>query len=94
MRLTPDYGQTPVGEDELRALLPAARDLLGEPVSRAAVFDLEQAVQEEVAEQLLTAVLDGGVDLDELLSGHFVRDVHRQLYGDVWVWAGCSALGR
>ena len=88
MRLTPGYGQTPVGEDELAALQPTARDLLGEPVSKAAVYDLEQAVQEDVAEQLLTAVLDGVVDLDELLSDDFVRDVHRRLYGDVWVWAG------
>jgi fido (protein-threonine AMPylation protein) len=88
MRLTPDYGQTPVGEDELAALLPAAQALLGEPVSKAAVYDLEQAVQEEVVERLLTSVLDGVVHLDELLSDHFLRDVHRMLYGDVWIWAG------
>jgi hypothetical protein len=79
MRLTPEYGQTPVGEDELAALVPTVRDLLGEPVSKVAIYDLEQAAQEEVAERLLAAVLDGVVDLDELLSDHFVRDVHRQL---------------
>lgn len=45
-------------------------------------------MQEDVAEQLLTAVLDGVVGLDELLSDHFVRELHRRLYGDVWVWAG------
>lgn len=26
--------------------------------------------------------------LDEILTDHFVRDLHRRLYGDVWEWGG------
>ncbi|MFC4375123.1 Fic family protein [Nocardia halotolerans] len=58
MSLTPGYGETPVSADEADALLPGIRELLGEPVSKTAVYDLEQAVQEQVSETLLTAVLD------------------------------------
>ncbi|GAB3052512.1 hypothetical protein GCM10027053_10620 [Intrasporangium mesophilum] len=59
MTLSPRYGETPVPGDELDALLPKVRMLLGDPVSRAAVYDLEQAFQQEAAEDLLTAVLEG-----------------------------------
>ncbi|WP_249359627.1 hypothetical protein [Nocardia cyriacigeorgica] len=34
-------------------LLPDVRELLGEPLSKAALYDLEQAVQEEVTEDLM-----------------------------------------
>lgn len=59
MSLPPHYGETPVPGDELQALLPSARDVLGEPVTKAAVYDLEQGLQVEVAEELMTAVLFG-----------------------------------
>jgi fido (protein-threonine AMPylation protein) len=88
MSLTPGYGETPVPDDELDALLPAVRELLDEPVTKAAVYDLEQAIQEEAAEELLTSVLAGGVILDDLLTDHFARDLHLRLYGDIWTWAG------
>ncbi|GAA2012879.1 Fic family protein [Microbacterium ulmi] len=88
MPLTPGYGETPVTDDEADALLPQARELLGEPITKADVYDLEQAVQEEVAEELVTAVLDGALTVDELLTDHYVRDLHRRLYGDIWTWAG------
>jgi fido (protein-threonine AMPylation protein) len=38
--LTPGYGETPIPDDELEALLPHARQLLDEPVSKAALYDL------------------------------------------------------
>ncbi|RCK71206.1 cell filamentation protein Fic [Desertihabitans brevis] len=88
MPLTPGYGETPVPDDELDALLPVARELLDPPITKAAVYDLEQAVQEDVAEATLTAVLSGDVALDDLLSDVFLRDLHSRLYGDIWTWAG------
>jgi fido (protein-threonine AMPylation protein) len=90
MALTPGYGDTPVPDDEWDALLPSARELLGASATKAAVYDLEQAVQDDVAEELLTAVLDGGLTRDDLLTDHFVRELHRRLYGDLWAWAARS----
>ena len=88
MPLVPGYGETPVSGDELDALLPSARELLGAPITRAAVYDLEQAVQEQVVEEQVTAVLEGRVRLDALLTDSFLRDLHAQLYQDEWSWAG------
>jgi fido (protein-threonine AMPylation protein) len=88
MPLTPGYGETPLPHDELTALLPHVVKVLEKPVSRAAVYDLEQAVQEQVSEDLLTAAFNGSLSLDELLTDYFVRDLHERLYGDIWSWAG------
>ncbi len=88
MTISPGYGETPIDGDELDALLPSARELLDEPITKAAVYDLEQAIQDQVAEELVTAILASELDLDELLTDHFVRDLHRRLYGDIWTWAG------
>lgn len=54
MALTPAYGETPVPEDDLEALVPRARQALEEPIIKAAIYDLEQAIQEDVTEALLT----------------------------------------
>jgi fido (protein-threonine AMPylation protein) len=88
MTLAPGYGETPVPDDELEALLPHARQLLEEPVTKAAIYDLEQAVQVQVTEVHLASVLDGGRRLENLLDDHYVRELHKQLYGDIWAWAG------
>lgn len=88
MSLSPGYGETPIDGDELDALLPAVREALGEPPTKAAVFDLEQQIQDEVAADSLTAVIGGDLALDELMTDHFVRDLHHRLYGDVWLWGG------
>lgn len=88
MSLTPGYGETPINADELAALTPAVKDLLGGEVTKAAVYDLEQAMQEDAAETFLTAVLDGSLTVDDLLTDQFVRDLHRCLYADIWIWAG------
>ncbi|MBB2976141.1 fido (protein-threonine AMPylation protein) [Microbacterium endophyticum] len=88
MTLDPGYGETPLPFDELDALTPAAREALEEPITKAAVYDLEQAVEAEATEQLITDVLEDRLGLDELLSDHFLRDLHQRLYGDVWIWAG------
>ena len=88
MSLTPGYGETPVPDDELDVLLSSARELLGEPVTKSAVYDLEQALQNEVAERALTWILGGTLTVTDLLSDSFLRDLHSQLYGDIWAWAG------
>jgi hypothetical protein len=68
MPLTPGYGETLVTDDEADALLPQARELLGEPIIKADVYDLEQSVQEEVDEELVTVVLDGNGRTTRLLA--------------------------
>ena len=88
MSLTPGYGETPLPDDELEALLPHIVRLLGTPVTKAAVYDLEQGVQELVAEELITAAIEGTLGLDELVNDYFLRDLHARLYGDIWRWAG------
>lgn len=64
------------------------REALGDTVSKAEVYDLEQAVQAEVAEELLIAVLASDLSIDDLVSDHFVRELHRRLYADIWSWGG------
>lgn len=88
MALAPDYGSTPVSDDELSMLLPQARVLLGAPVDKAALFDLEQEIQLQVTEELVPQVVGGAFSLDDLLDDYFLRDLHGRLYGDIWVWAG------
>jgi fido (protein-threonine AMPylation protein) len=72
----------------LGALVPAVREALGGSITKAAIYDLEQAVQAEVTEELLTSVIDGSLAVDELLTDHFVRELHKRLYSDIWAWAG------
>ncbi len=88
MPLTPGYGETPLPHDELTALLPEVVDVLGTPITRAAVYDLEQGLQDRVFDELMPAALDGSLPLDELLSDYFVRDLHTRMFGPVWNWAG------
>jgi fido (protein-threonine AMPylation protein) len=88
MALTPGYGETPVPEDDLEALVPRARQALEEPIIKAAIYDLEQAIQEDVTEALLTDVLTGAKTLDGLLDDTFLRELHQRLYSDIWTWAG------
>jgi fido (protein-threonine AMPylation protein) len=88
MPLTPGYGETPLPHDELTALTPGVVEILDTPITKAAVYDLEQAVQDQVSEELLTAAIEGSLLLDELLSDYFVRGLHARLYGDIWLWAG------
>lgn len=88
MTLDPGYGETPLPFEELDALTAEARDALDDPITKAAVYDLEQAVQAEVTEQLLIDVLEDRLGLEELLSDHFLRALHQRMYGDIWTWAG------
>lgn len=58
MPLTPGYGETPLPYDELTALLPEVVDLLDKPITRAAVYDLEQGLQDRVFDELMPSALD------------------------------------
>lgn len=88
MPLASGYGETPLPHGELAALRPSIVGILDAPVTRVAVYDPEQGVQDQVSEELIAAAVEGSLLLDELLSDHFVRDLHMRLYGDIWVWAG------
>lgn len=88
MPLTPGYGETPLPHDELSALLPEAAVVLGAAVTRADVYDLEQALQVQLEDELMPAAIDGSLPLEELLTDYFVRDLHARMYGPIWEWAG------
>ncbi|KEF94906.1 hypothetical protein K883_05330 [Mycobacterium sp. TKK-01-0059] len=88
MPLAPGYGETPLPHDELSALLPEVVEVLGDPVTRADVYDLEQALQGQLQEEFMAAAIDGSLPLDELLTDYFVRDLHARMYGPIWEWAG------
>ncbi len=90
--LDPDYGETPLDPDEADALTPAARELLSDDPSREDVYDVEEAISDEVGFALASDVLDGRLDLTDLLTDTFIRELHRRLYGDIWIWAGAYRL--
>ncbi|CMO55376.1 Hypothetical protein ERS181516_03953 [Mycobacterium tuberculosis] len=83
MPLTPGYGETPLPHDELAALLPEVVELLDKPITRADVYDLEQGLQDQVFDLLMPTAVEGSLSLDELLSDHFVRDLHARMFGPV-----------
>jgi len=84
----PGYGETEVSEEEREALTPFALDVLGEPVLKASLYDIEQTLQDRAASALFDDIRSGALDIDEVLTDHFVRDLHRRLYGDLWEWGG------
>ena len=88
MAFDPDYGETLVTEEERAALTSEARELLGEPIRKADLYDLEQQIQSQVADDLLGLVLDGTLSVTDLLNDHFVRELHRRMYAPVWTWGG------
>jgi len=84
----PDYGETLVTEEERDALTEDARQLLGDPIRKADLYDLEQLIQDEVADEYVARVLDGDLTTADLLTDHVVRELHRRLYRPVWEWGG------
>lgn len=88
MPLTPGYGDTLLPHDELTTLLPEVLDVLDKPITRAAIYDLEQGLQDQVFGELTPAALDGSLPIDKLLSDYFVRDLHTRMFSPVWNWAG------
>lgn len=88
MPLEPGYGETPVDPDDLAALTPTGLDLLGSEPTRFALFDLEQAIEETLSESMHQRILEGELQLDELITDSFLRELHAALYSDIWSWAG------
>lgn len=88
MALEPDYGETLLSYEEAEALTPEARKLLGDPIRRADLYDLEQRIQVEVADEWWGNLLNFNVPMRDLLNDHFARDLHRRLYAPVWEWGG------
>ncbi|MCU1432097.1 MAG: hypothetical protein JWP95_1202 [Actinotalea sp.] len=86
--LGPGYGETPLDGDELAALHPDARAVLPDPPTKADIYDLEQAFQTAVTEDLVSAVLDGAIGVDDVVADHFLRSLHARLYRDIWTWGG------
>lgn len=88
MALEPDYRETLLSHEEGEALTPEARELLGDPIRKADLYDLEQRIQVEVADEWWGSLLNFDVPMRNLLDDHFVRDLHRRLYAPVWEWGG------
>lgn len=88
MTLEPGYGETLISEEEVAALTPLAREILGDPIRKEDLYDLEQQIQNEVADEWWGNILNWYVPVRDLLSDHFVRDLHRRLYAPIWEWGG------
>jgi fido (protein-threonine AMPylation protein) len=88
LTLSGDYGETLVSPDDLAAFTPAVRRYLGEQPTKAEVYDLEQEIERQTETELVLAVLEGTLTVDELLSDVFVRDLHARLYAEIWQWGG------
>lgn len=71
-------GQTPLEPDEVDALIPSW------VATRA---DLDRVEQDNIA-RALRWLRDRRTSSDELLSERFVRQLHEQMFKDVWKWAG------
>ena len=71
----PDDAATPLTPEEMRGLIPA---------HIAYRRELNEAEQENIARAQEWALSRRR----DLLSEKFVKDLHRQILGDVWRWAG------
>jgi len=86
--LAPDYGGTPLDFEELDALLPEVAEAIGDPPTRALVYELEQAYEDAVREALVVRAAASEFPLAELLTDWALRDLHARLYESIWTWAG------
>ncbi len=84
----PGYGETEVSEEEREALTPYALEVLGDPPLKSDLYDIEQTLQDRVGSSLLDEIRSGHLTLRDILTDHFVRDLHRRMYGDLWEWGG------
>ena len=78
LKLDYDDGQTPLDEEEKEGLLI-------ETISnRAELDEFEQQHIEEAVEW----TLQRRFKQEKILTEAFVKEVHKRMYGGVWVWAG------
>jgi Fic-DOC domain mobile mystery protein B len=71
-------GQTPLDEDEKEGLLITTITTRGE------LDEFEQLGVERAIEWTMTRKLD----LRQILTEDFVRELHKRMFGDIWKWAG------
>ena len=71
-------GQTPLDDDEKDGLLITAIATRGE---------LDEFEQQNI-EQAVQWTLKRSFKLEDILTEHYIKDVHKRMYGDVWAWAG------
>ncbi len=76
--LTYEPGQTPLDEDEKEGLLIPSITTRGQ-LNEAEQLNIEEAI---------TWTLRKKFKPPEILSEEFIRELHKQMYGDVWRWAG------
>lgn len=88
MGIEPGYGETPLKPDEADALTPRAREVFGDQPTRLDLYAAEQAIADEVSVRFFADIARGVLNLDDLLTDTFLRDLHRQLYEELWIWAG------
>lgn len=88
MGLGPGYGETPLEGEELDALDPRLISHLGTASTKAAIFDLESALQAEVRDRFMARIDHGDLTLEEILREDFLVELHRTLYDGIWTWAG------
>lgn len=88
MAFDPGYGETPIDPDEAAALTPKARVIFGDSPKKLDLYEVEQAISDEVGMALLSEVVDGSLTVNGLLTDTFLRELHLNLFGDLWSWAG------
>ncbi|MFT4147321.1 MAG: Fic family protein [Micrococcaceae bacterium] len=88
MAFTPNYGETPISPDNLVALTPEILEILNKPVLKADVYDIEQEELSTVATKYVTEILEGNLAVEDFLNANFLRQLHEEIFGDIWNWAG------
>ena len=81
---TPSAAAALLDVEERDALVPAAAEAIGDPVNAVAVYELEQAREAEIREDLVQRVAAGDLALGDLLTDWTLRDLHARLYGRIW----------
>jgi Fic-DOC domain mobile mystery protein B len=76
--LTYEPGQTPLDEDEKEGLLIPSITTRGQ-LNEAEQLNIEEAITWTLRKKFKPL---------EILSEEFIRELHKQMYGDVWRWAG------
>jgi len=73
-----DEGQTPLDDDEKEGLLIPSITTRGE------LDEFEQLDVEKAIEWLLSRKLN----ITKILTEKFVKDLHKKMFGEIWMWAG------
>lgn len=71
-------GQTPLDPDEVEGLL------IDSIATRSELDEFEQQNIEQAMQWLMTR----SFKKEQILTESFIKQLHKRMYGDVWVWAG------